>query len=161
MIIEPVKAFTRNFDLIAERKSVIFHLRELAKARPCHGLHIQKHSGGPRLCDVSENGSVICIVEGRPNVGPETLTNRRKLEGLLKLQGLRAPQPEILRPQAGDPALFVKHWVGGWGGSKASTTELVVSIRSGHFLECFQSTLQTLTAGIRHGQVPGGFQGTH
>lgn len=25
------KAFTRNFDLIAERKSVIFHLRELAK----------------------------------------------------------------------------------------------------------------------------------
>eukprot|EP00913_Durusdinium_trenchii_P010731 g10067.t1 len=25
-------AFTRNFDLIAERKSVIFHLRELAKA---------------------------------------------------------------------------------------------------------------------------------
>ena len=27
------QAFTRNFDLIAERKSVIFHLRELAKAR--------------------------------------------------------------------------------------------------------------------------------
>ena len=26
------EAFTRNFDLIAERKSVIFHLRELAKA---------------------------------------------------------------------------------------------------------------------------------
>ena len=25
-------AFTRNFDLIAERKSVVFHLRELAKA---------------------------------------------------------------------------------------------------------------------------------
>ena len=28
------EAFTRNFDLIAERKSVIFHLRELAKAWP-------------------------------------------------------------------------------------------------------------------------------
>ena len=27
------EAFTRNFDLIAERKSVIFHLRELAKAK--------------------------------------------------------------------------------------------------------------------------------
>merc|ERR1719446_1839245 len=26
------EAFTKNFDLIAERKSVIFHLRELAKA---------------------------------------------------------------------------------------------------------------------------------
>lgn len=25
-------AFTRNFDLVAERKSVVFHLRELAKA---------------------------------------------------------------------------------------------------------------------------------
>ena len=25
-------AFTKNFDLIAERKSVVFHLRELAKA---------------------------------------------------------------------------------------------------------------------------------
>lgn len=29
----PAKAFTRHFDLIAERKSVIFHLRELAKAK--------------------------------------------------------------------------------------------------------------------------------
>lgn len=32
-----LQAFTRNFDLIAERKSVIFHLRELAKAQPGAG----------------------------------------------------------------------------------------------------------------------------
>jgi len=31
-LVKYAEAFTRNFDLIAERKSVIFHLRELAKA---------------------------------------------------------------------------------------------------------------------------------
>ena len=34
------QAFTRNFDLIAERKSVIFHLRELAKARNSASLRL-------------------------------------------------------------------------------------------------------------------------
>merc|ERR1712226_573892 len=31
-LVKYAEEFTRNFDLIAERKSVIFHLRELAKA---------------------------------------------------------------------------------------------------------------------------------
>merc|ERR1719476_1082974 len=31
-LVRYAEAFTRNFDLIAERKSVVFHLRELAKA---------------------------------------------------------------------------------------------------------------------------------
>merc|ERR1719460_1245281 len=31
-MVKYAEAFTQNFDLIAERKSVIFHLRELAKA---------------------------------------------------------------------------------------------------------------------------------
>merc|ERR1719291_845746 len=31
-MVKYAEAFTRNFDLIAERKSVVYHLRELAKA---------------------------------------------------------------------------------------------------------------------------------
>merc|ERR1712242_240857 len=31
-LVKYAEAFTHNFDLIAERKSVVFHLRELAKA---------------------------------------------------------------------------------------------------------------------------------
>merc|ERR1740117_2227184 len=31
-MVRSAEAFTKNFDLIAERKSVVFHLRELAKA---------------------------------------------------------------------------------------------------------------------------------
>lgn len=63
------EAFTRNFDLIAERKSVIFHLRELAKASVMAKYLIDSHARvDPSWFDLAEEVCKSTAPESHPEI---------------------------------------------------------------------------------------------
>ncbi|CAE7453201.1 unnamed protein product [Symbiodinium sp. CCMP2592] len=61
-------AFTRNFDLIAERKSVIFHLRELAKASVMAKFLVDS---GARIDDIWTSSADEIVANTAPEMHPE------------------------------------------------------------------------------------------
>lgn len=61
MLFSAGQAFTRNFDLIAERKSVIFHLRELAKAQPAQPAQPQGPQPGAGTHSAVSLGAMITV----------------------------------------------------------------------------------------------------
>merc|ERR1712176_402796 len=63
-VVKYAEAFTRNFDLIAERKSVIFHLRELAKASVMAKYLLESGAQIEELWfNLATNKEIVCSLE--------------------------------------------------------------------------------------------------